>query len=284
MSRILVAHPFPDLYGADRSLQSAIAALRAAGHHVTVIVPEPGPLVQALEADGVTVEIFGFPVVRRAVLRPANLPKFLFSTPWHLARLVRLIRAQRADVVYVNTLTLPHWLLAARWAGARAFCHVHEAQEQLGRRQSQLLIAPLLAAPLVVANSDATKRWLLHAVGRLAERTRVVHVGYRFGPAPEPPSLVAGTRPARLLLVGRLNPVKGQDTAIRATALLVAQGRDVELEVLPLSAGAHVLAGRAANERIRADHLDRAARSAQPWTRRTGRRLGPASPHGPRIG
>ncbi len=231
MSRIVVAHPFPDLYGADRSLQSAIAALRDAGHDVVVVVPEQGPLVQALEADGVTVEIQRFPVVRRAVLRPKALPLFLVTTPWHVARLARLIRRRRADVVYVNTLTLPHWLLAARLARCPSLCHVHEAQEQLGRPQARVLIAPLLAAALIVANSDATSRWLTGHVRRLAARMRVVRIGYRFGPAPPPPDR-AGDRPARLLLVGRLNPVKGQGTAIEATALLSAQGHRIVLELV----------------------------------------------------
>jgi glycosyltransferase involved in cell wall biosynthesis len=231
MSRIVVAHPFPDLYGADRSLQSAIAALRDEGHDVVVVIPEHGPLVQALQADGVTVEILRFPVVRRAVLRPAALPLFLLATPWHVVRLARFVRRRRADVVYVNTLTLPHWLMAARIAGRPALCHVHEAQEQLGRLQGRVLIAPLLAAALVVANSDATRRWLTAHFLRLRSRTRVVRIGYRFGPVPPPPQRPADD-PARIVLVGRLNPIKGQDTAIEATALLRAQGHQVVLELV----------------------------------------------------
>jgi glycosyltransferase involved in cell wall biosynthesis len=231
MSRILVAHPFPDLYGADRSMQSAVCALRDEGHEVVVVVPEHGPLVQALQADGVTVEILRFPVVRRAVLRPRALPLFLLATPWHGLRLARFIRRRRADVVYVNTLTLPHWLLAAQLARRPALCHVHEAQEQLGRSRARLLIAPLLAAPLIVANSDATRRWLIAHVPRLEARTRIVRIGYRFAPAPEPPERAAGG-PATIVLVGRLSSAKGQNTAIDATALLAAQGRRVVLELV----------------------------------------------------
>ena len=42
--RILVAHPFPDVYGADRVLIDAVMALRDAGMAPTVVLPEPGPM------------------------------------------------------------------------------------------------------------------------------------------------------------------------------------------------------------------------------------------------
>lgn len=231
MSRILVAHPFPDLYGADRSVQSAIAAMRGAGHDVIVVVPEPGPLVAALEADGLAVEIHPFPVLRRAAVRPAGLPRFIGSTPWHAARLARFITSRRVDLLYVNTVTLPHWLFAARLAGCPSICHVHEAQEQLGRGSARMLLAPLLVARGIVANSDATRRWLIGHLPRLAGRMQVIRIGYRFDPIPEPPQRAAAVR-ARLLLVGRLSAIKGQDTAIEATALLVSRGYDVELELV----------------------------------------------------
>lgn len=231
MSKILVAHPFPDLYGADRSLQSAIAAMRAAGHDVIVVVPEPGPLLTALENDGVEVVILPFPVLRRAALRPAGLPVFIGLTPLHTVRLARFIRSVGADVVYVNTVTLPHWLAAAKLARRPSLCHVHEAQEQLGRASARTLLAPLLAATAIVANSAATRRWIVGHLPGLAARTRVVRIGYRFGPAPEPPRREAGT-PATILLVGRLNLLKGQVTAIDALSLLVASGHDVVLELV----------------------------------------------------
>lgn len=227
--RILVAHPFPDLYGSDRALLNALRALGDRGYQVTVVVPEPGPLLAVLAQEGVPVDVVPFPVLRRAVLRPAQLARFVLSAPWHTARLVRLVRRRSPDVVYVNTLTLPHWLVACRLARVPMLCHVREAQEQLARNTARVLTAPLRLAPCVVANSDATRRWIVAHAPSVADRVRVVRNGYRFPTAPAP-RVRSGA--ARLLVVGRLNPLKGQDTAIDAAALLVGEGRDVELEIV----------------------------------------------------
>lgn len=225
MNRVLIAHPSADVYGSDRQLLESIDALRAAGWEVTVCLPAGGPLVGLL-ADA-RVHIASFPVLQKSLLRPASLLGMALRTPRDLFRLLRRLRSVRPDVVYVNTVTIPWWILAARLARVPVLVHVHEAEEDVPRVVAIGLAAPLLLAHTIVANSAASARVLTDAIARLAQRTVVVPNGVPDrGAAP-----VEAARPDRLAVVARLSPRKGIDVALEALALLRGQGRDVELDV-----------------------------------------------------
>lgn len=226
--RILVAHPVPGLYGADRMMLTVMQVLHDAGAEVTFVVPETGPLLPYVERAGITTRLLSFPVLRKALLRPLPLLRLAVTTPWHLYRIWRMIRLTEPDLIYVNTITLPHWLVAARLARVPAICHVREAEAGMRPALARLLLAPLRLAAVVVTNSADTGGWLSEHRPRLTDRVRVIYNGFDFGSA----AAAGPGEPGRLVVVGRLSPRKGQDVALEAMALLVAQGRDVRLHLV----------------------------------------------------
>ncbi len=220
----MIAHPSPDLYGSDLQLVESVRGLRAAGWHVSVCLPVAGPLVERLTAEGATVLIVVAPVLRRSLMRPAAFARMLVGLP---AALLRMRRAMRgADVVYVNTITQPWWLLAARLTRRPALCHVHEAEQADSRLVRFVLYAPVVLAASVIANSQVTAAVVGAAVRRLRRRTVVVLNGVAES---EPSGLEP--EPGRIALVTRLSPRKGVDVALDAVAILRDQGRDVFLEI-----------------------------------------------------
>lgn len=227
--RVLAAHPVADRYGADLMLRASLRAMCARGHEVSLVVAEDGPLLQDCAADGVEVDVAEFPVLRKALLRPRGLASLVLGTPGALLRLRRRIRDADPDVVYVNTLTLPHWIAAARLAGVPVVCHVREAEQDPPELVTRALTMPLLACDRLVTNSAFTAAHLVSRWRRLASRVEVVHNGFEFGETPtgRPPQ-PDGT----ILLVGRLNPRKGQDTAIEALAMLRARGMACRLTLV----------------------------------------------------
>jgi hypothetical protein len=228
---VLVAHPSADLYGSDLQLVESVHGLTAAGWRVEVRLPGPGALVERLEAAGARVDVLDVPVLRKSLLRPAGLLHLVADTARALPAMLQVLRETAPDIVYVNTVTVPLWLVAARLARRPALCHVHEAEDDAARLVSVLLNAPLLLARTVVVNSRAASRTLLRAVPWLAGRTEVVHNGVP-GPGTDVGPVRSATRgPHLLVLVGRLAPRKGTDVAVEATALLRAGGRDVDLEL-----------------------------------------------------
>ncbi len=224
----LVAHPSPDLYGSDRMVLESVDGLVAAGWRVVVTLPATGPLVGELRERGVEVAVVDVPVLRRAVLTPLGLVRFVAQAARALPPARRLLRGLRPDVVYVNTVTIPVWLLA-RLGRRPVLAHVHEAEQALPRPVRVVLTVPLLLASSVLVNSRATADVVLSALPALRRRTRMLYNGV---PGPERP-LALGTRPAapaRLVVVGRLSRRKGCDVAVDAVAALRRRGRDVTLD------------------------------------------------------
>lgn len=228
---VLVVHPGGELFGSDRMMLETVTGLTGAGHRVEVLLPDPGPLVAALEVVGARVTIAPVLVLRKSLLKPRGWPRLLSLalrggiTGW------RLLRRRRPDVVYVSTITLPQWPLLARLAGARAITHVHEAESSAPRLVTTGLSLPHLAATAVVVNSEVTRRTLASALPRLARRAEVIHNGVASPEDPPPP------RPAidgalRVLYVGRLSPRKGPDLVIEAAARLQEDGIEVRVALL----------------------------------------------------
>ena len=142
----LIAHPSGDGYGADLQLLESASALTAVHWRVVVVISEAGPLVGLLEQRGAEVRIFPFPVLRRANATPRGIARLGTSSMPTVNRIRRLIRRLDPDVVYVNTVTLPWWLLAARTARIPTVCHVHEAEDGDNTWMLRALNAPLTLA------------------------------------------------------------------------------------------------------------------------------------------
>jgi glycosyltransferase involved in cell wall biosynthesis len=223
-------HPVADLYGSDRMLLASIRAAVEAGYRVTAILPEHGPLVDHLESGGVAVHYRASVVLRKALLRPAGVLELLRGLA-DLPRLATQLRRARADVVYVNTITVPFWLLAARLAGIPTVCHVHEAEHDANGLVRRLLALPLFAARRVIAISAATADLLRSDLPPLRRRLVVITNGVE-GPPSVPTPLDERPAVARLLLVGRLAPRKGTDVALAAVRALLHARRDVTLDLV----------------------------------------------------
>ena len=242
--RVLVAHPGAELYGSDRVVLESVRALAAAGCAVTAALPGHGPLVAHLERAGARVVRCPSPVLRRAVARPRGALAFVAATVRAVPAGLALLRSTRADVVLVNTVTLPLWLLLARAARRPAVCHVHEAEGSAHPLVRRALAAPVRLATAVLVNSVFARDVLLAAAPALAGRTAVLAnpvpgppAPASGPPAPDLPAVPAAARevpdaPVRLVCVGRLSPRKGSEVALEALALLVARGLDARLDLV----------------------------------------------------
>ena len=228
---ILVAHPSADLYGSDRMLLESVAAMVAQGWQVVVTLPGPGPLVPELAAQGAEVRFCPVPVLRKSVLRPAGLARFLVASVASVLPCCRLIARFGGGGVYVNTMTIPSWLLLARVMRRRVTAHVHEAEGSASARMRRLLSLPLLLAHRIVVNSTFSLDVLSSANRLLRTRATVIYNGV-VGPRKVTPARQVLDQPVRLLYVGRLSPRKGPQVAVAAAAELRRRGRDVRLDLL----------------------------------------------------
>ncbi|MQA07261.1 MAG: glycosyltransferase [Pseudonocardiaceae bacterium] len=226
-----MAHPSAELYGSDRVFCESAIALTLAGWRVLVTLPTDGPLVELLERHGVRVIFCPTPVLRKAALRPRGFLRLLGETARSVRPMWRLLRACRPDAVYVNTVTAPLWLLLGRLTRRRVLAHVHEAEDAVPGPVRIALAAPLLAAGMVVVNSEATGEVVRRSIPLLRRRIRLIYNGVP-GPDRPPRDRDRPRDPVRITVVGRLSPRKGTDVAVDAVARLHKAGHAVTLDLV----------------------------------------------------
>lgn len=226
---VLVANPSPDVYGSDLQLLESVSAMRAQGWRVVVALPTDGPLVSRLTERGAEVEFVDFPVLRRANQSVGAFAGMLRDIVLAVPRLIRYVRRRSPAVVYVNTVTLPWWLLAARAAGVPAVCHLHEAEKTDSALVRRALVAPLRLARKVVVISESAMEAMVEADPGLRRKAELVYNGVPQPPTePEP---APRSEPIRIVSVGRLSPRKAPHLALEAVAALRARGHNVHLEL-----------------------------------------------------
>lgn len=227
---VLIANPSADVYGSDLQMLQSVRALRSQGWRVVVAIPAGGPLTAQLRAAGAEIDHIWFPVLRRSSASPLGMARLAFDAARAAVVLQRYVRRHRPAVVYVNTVTLPWWLLAARLARTPSLCHVHEAETKDSALIRKGLTAPLGLATVVLANSRTTLSVIAEDAPRAGRKAVVVYNGVpEPDEVPHPPT--EQIDPFRLLVVGRLSPRKAPDVALEATALLRNDGFDVRIEI-----------------------------------------------------
>lgn len=227
--KVLIAHPSPDVYGADLQMLQTVDALVGDGCRVVVALPEDGRLVPMLEAHGAEVEFVTFPVLRKAYLSPRAIVPLLVRATRATARARRVIRRLRPAAVIVNTVTVPWWIVASRLAFTPVLCHLHEAETEARRLVRRALISPLYLTQAVIVISQAAMRAMTEVAPALERRARLIYNGV---PEPDLPAQpVAADASARLLVIGRLSPRKAPHVLLEVTALLRSRGLAVDAEL-----------------------------------------------------
>lgn len=245
MKILFVSHS-SELFGAERSMLEAVAALNEKGLVVEVVVPSEGELATKLRRLGITVHQIHYtwwvasPEWRGTYYHLRRKLQNLMAGP----KFKRLLREHRPDVVVTNTLTIPSGALAARRADIPHVWYVHEfAREDpdttaasqkhsgnfyfdLGRRRSFALMSKLSAR--VIANSKAVALSLSEHIP--AEKLRVLYYAVEVIPTPLPPK--QNHEQLVLICVGRLETNKRQEDAIRALASLKTKGLQLRLVLI----------------------------------------------------
>jgi glycosyltransferase involved in cell wall biosynthesis len=245
MSQLLVTHASAENYGSDRTVLATVTHLVASGHDVRVLLTSDGPLAGQLRDAGASVMTGVGVVLRRGQLRANPLAE--------IARLVRdstalLFRRRElvadADLVVCHCLpNLTGWLLTLFTRRRLAWC-THELLTS--EKERGVFKRFLTRANLVTANSEASRE----SMPALPDM-RVVYSGAKPWASREP------TVEPRVALVGRINPWKGHELAIRAIAALDERGVRVHLDIVGSAApGSQQLAielGRLADDLAVAD-------------------------------
>jgi glycosyltransferase involved in cell wall biosynthesis len=217
--------------GAERTLLEVVLALAADGRvEPLVTVPATGPLAVALREGGIRVMVVPTPMWTPYRQRFFSAPTLVgrlrrrtrvtgrtvrYSGAW-----LRVLLAERPDVVVTNTVTAASPALAAKVLGIPHVWMIHEfltldhgLEYALGEPLSQRAIGALSAR--VVVNSQAVA---MHFSPRVHRRKLIV----AYPPVNSRPVALndVESKQLRLLLLGRQTRSKGSALAIQALGLL----------------------------------------------------------------
>lgn len=224
--RIACIHQGYELYGSDRSFAESVAALRQAypSAEIEVVLPREGPILSLLKETASRIVIEPLWVLRRK-----NLAGLLATAPvaLPLAVLRAARRLRRNDLVYINTSVIVDHTLAARFFPGKAIHHIHEIPEGATRTLLRQLI--LWGRTRLIFNSQATRQAFPLPPGYESD---VIYNGVT-GPADWSATDYDGSRPLRVLMLGRINRIKGQEILLAAVAALSPELRErIEVRIV----------------------------------------------------
>ncbi|MCB2019742.1 MAG: glycosyltransferase family 4 protein, partial [Burkholderiaceae bacterium] len=177
--RVLVLHSSAAQYGSDNALAELLCGLKrrlGARFEAIVVLPEDGPLVARLRADGI--ETVQQPL---AVLHRSLSPLFWLRFAWSLwrgsRRLAALARERRVQLVHSNTSHVLNGAAVSRLAGIPHLWHVREMNLWRGRI-GRIVAARVARAQEVAFVSNATRE-VFCAAGHTPARACVLYDGVR---------------------------------------------------------------------------------------------------------
>jgi len=210
--KILFVGASGDRYGADAVLLNIAAHMQANGEECVLVLAEDGPGREAASTQGLRVELLRMPVLRRADLNVLGLIKLVSLLALGSLSHLRVLRRERPDLVWVNTITIPLWIVAARLLRRRVVCHSHELVGG-SRWLRRLMYLPLVLTNKVILISDACRRDVLDVYPRLEQRMVMV-VNPSFAVRERLP-VRRGSETA-IVVIGRISARKGQDVLMEA--------------------------------------------------------------------
>jgi glycosyltransferase involved in cell wall biosynthesis len=254
--RIVFLTHYSTLYGANRSLLNLIDGLENYPIIPYVIAPTPGPIVDELEKRELK-----YAIVPMAwwVAQKANSKKplsdasqgFLKTQKYKIRRLranlraVKLLRNQFAawqpDIIYTNSAVLPVGFMMAITNDLPHIWHLREfvdldyafnfdwgkfiTKKIINTSTAKIAISSSIQAHYSKSPKDKKYHVIYNGVARQTEFDRLRH-------QVEDLTTSKLSNPYTFSLVGKLSPAKGQETAIKALALLPREYQHTRLLIV----------------------------------------------------
>lgn len=228
MKNILIIHQSSEMYGSDKVILYLVSGLLdLGGYHPIIVLPEDGPLKQALANIGAEVHTAKVAKVSRKAFTPLGLLRLFFELIQSVRDISRLVGTRNIEIVHSNTLAV---LSGAFWAFIKRKKHLWHVHEIILSPKFVSKLFPLIIrifSDKVISNSTLTEKWLISEQPVLVERSVVIFNGLPNVVKPSNQVInefrkMVGAKDTDLIitLAGRLNKWKGQELLLEAAAIL----------------------------------------------------------------
>jgi len=219
---ILLLDQFSDPGGAQFCLRDLMPEMIRRGWKPRLMVPGGGELVQWSNRMGVPTCSLPLQRYSNGGKTALDFLRFSVDVPRMAAAVRRAIRRECVDLVYVNG---PRVLPAVLGVPCPVVFHAHNyIRARYGRKLLQWMVKA--ASATVIAASRYVAEGYVRALG--SEKVRVVYNGIRdMRDMPR----TFDRRPARVGMIGRIEPEKGQIDLLRAARYIAEKGGEAEFFV-----------------------------------------------------
>lgn len=214
ISSILCVHQGYELYGSDRSFALSVAILQELypNAKIDVIIPKDGPIRQLLEpicSNLVVDEGLG-------ILRKKELKKNPFGLIYKIIKgtMSALSQSKKHDLVYVNTIVVLDYILAARFMKCPTVLHIREIPTGIQKTIFSKIIS--FSKMNLIFNSSNTQK--AFTLPKNQKQSVILNGVSGF------PDITIKTKKEdaiNILLIGRLTSWKGQMFFLQAFAQLM---------------------------------------------------------------
>ena len=240
MKTVLFVSHSSDLYGAEKSLFDLAKSINRECFLPIVLFPREGPFREEIENIGIKTYITRLPTWSYITgIGPFHFIRSLLSrlllTASSIISIIRIIKKERIDLVYTNSLVVYSGAVAA-YISRRP--HIWHVSEILGKHSGLryflpsrlLLIIISKLSNAIIANSQATARQFKQLTH---EKVSVIYCGvnveeYRRVHLHADSSIETKGK-WQVAVIGRLYELKAQDDAIRAVSIAKKAIPEIEL-------------------------------------------------------
>lgn len=223
---ILCVHQGYELYGSDRSFALSVATLKELypNAKIDVVIPKEGSIRQLLEP------VCNNLIVNEdlAILRKKELKKNPFRLIYKIMRGIvsAVIESKKYDLVYINTIVVLDYILAARFMPCPTILHVREIPTGFQRSVFSKMLS--FSKMNLIFNSSNT----LHAFDLPDNQNKTVILNGVKG-FTQIPVKTNNLTTVNILLIGRLTPWKGQMFFLEAlNQLLQYKAYDISVQIV----------------------------------------------------
>lgn len=224
MKNILCVHQGYELYGSDRSFALSVGTLKELypNAKINVVIPKDGPIRQILEPVCHNLIIDE----KLGILRKRELKKNPFKLMYKILRgiILAVSESKKYDLVYVNTIVVLDYILAARFMKCKRVLHIREIQTGVSKvifsnlisfSKIDIIFNSLNTLKAYTLSKNQSTYIVLNGVSGFSEVTIKEQINV----------------PIKILMLGRLSPLKGQMLLLKALNILNKK-YDVEVRIV----------------------------------------------------
>jgi glycosyltransferase involved in cell wall biosynthesis len=230
--KVLLLHSSSDLYGAGKILLVVTEILQQAGHTPIVVVSGPGPLVDALQAKGISVHLIPLGILRRKYANPSGIRNRIQTLRKAYLSLKQLIQQEKIDLLYSNTTAVLVGAWLQRSLQIRHIWHIHEILPQAWLSRFLGYWIQRSSDAVIVVSDAVAKHWQKYIQPKKIHRiyNGIDYTPYTTDPKdqklrnkllPEGKTLLVG-------MIGRVHHWKGQDYFLEIAHHLLQQNQHIQ--------------------------------------------------------